>query len=63
MSSNGKADLDVIMICAGVAGLYAIYRLRKQGLKVRAYEAGDGIGGTWFWNRYPGCRCDLEGME
>ena len=48
MASNGKADLDVIIIGAGVAGLYAIYRLRKQGLKVRAYEAGDGIGGTWF---------------
>ena len=63
MASNGKADLDVIIIGAGVAGLYAIYRLRKQGLKVRAYEAGDGIGGTWFWNRYPGCRCDVESME
>ena len=59
----GKADFDVIIIGAGVAGLYAIYRLRKQGLKIRAYEAGDGIGGTWFWNRYPGCRCDVESME
>ena len=60
---GGKADFDVIIIGAGVAGLYAIYRLRKKGLKIRAYEAGDGIGGTWFWNRYPGCRCDVESME
>ena len=58
-----KPDLDVIIIGAGGAGLYAIYRLRKQGLQVRAYEAGDGIGGTWFWSRYPGCRCDVESME
>lgn len=62
-SGTQKADLDVIIIGAGVAGLYAIYRLRKQGLNIRAYEAGDGIGGTWFWNRYPGCRCDVESME
>ena len=63
MNSKEKSDLDVIIIGAGVAGLYAIYRLRKMGLKVRAYEAGNGIGGTWFWNRYPGCRCDVESME
>jgi len=55
--------LDAIVVGAGVAGLYAIYRLRKLGLKVRAYEAGSGVGGTWFWNRYPGCRCDIESME
>ena len=55
--------LDVAIVGAGVAGLYAIYRLRKSGLQIRAYEAGDGVGGTWFWNRYPGCRCDVESME
>ena len=55
--------LDVIIVGAGVGGLYAIHRLRKLGLKVRAYEAGSGVGGTWFWNRYPGCRCDVESME
>ncbi len=55
--------LDVAIVGAGVAGLYAIYRLRKSGLRIRAYEAGDGVGGTWFWNRYPGCRCDVESME
>jgi cyclohexanone monooxygenase len=62
-ASNAKPDFDVIIVGGGLAGLYSIYRLRKQGLKVRAYEAGDGVGGTWFWNRYPGCRCDVESME
>ena len=55
--------LDAIVVGAGVGGLYAVYRLRKLGLKVRAYEVGNGIGGTWFWNRYPGCRCDVESLE
>ncbi len=57
------ADFDAVIVGAGVAGLYAIHRLRSLGLRVRAFEAGDGIGGTWFWNRYPGCRCDLESMD
>ncbi|MCY3755898.1 MAG: NAD(P)/FAD-dependent oxidoreductase, partial [Alphaproteobacteria bacterium] len=56
-------DLDVAIVGAGVGGLYAIHRLRKSGFRVRAFEAGDGIGGTWYWNRYPGCRCDVESME
>src|SRR5947209_17324174 len=54
---------DVVIVGAGVSGLYAIHRLRKLGLKVRAFEAGNGVGGTWYWNRYPGCRCDVESME
>src|ERR1700730_5162438 len=54
---------DAIIVGAGVGGLYAIHRLRKLGLKVRACEAGDGVGGTWYWNRYPGCRCDVESLE
>src|SRR6478609_5960155 len=54
---------DAIIVGAGVGGLYAIHRLRKLGLKVRAFEAGDGVGGTWYWNRYPGCRCDVESLE
>jgi cation diffusion facilitator CzcD-associated flavoprotein CzcO len=45
---------DAIIVGAGVGGLYAIHRLRKLGLSVRAFEAGDGVGGTWYWNRYPG---------
>ncbi|MGI9410954.1 MAG: flavin-containing monooxygenase [Hyphomicrobiaceae bacterium] len=60
---EGALSLDVAIVGAGVAGLYAIHRLRRAGLKIRAFEAGSGIGGTWFWNRYPGCRCDVESME
>ncbi|MCB1509616.1 MAG: NAD(P)/FAD-dependent oxidoreductase [Hyphomicrobiaceae bacterium] len=56
-------ELDVIIVGAGVGGLYAIHKLRGQGMNVRAFEAGSGVGGTWFWNRYPGCRCDIESME
>ncbi len=54
---------DAVIVGAGVGGLYAIHRLRKLGLKVRAFEAGGGVGGTWYWNRYPGCRCDVESLE
>jgi cyclohexanone monooxygenase len=56
-------QLDVAIVGGGLAGLYAIHRLRRLGLKVRAYEAGSGVGGTWFWNRYPGARCDVESLE
>ncbi|MDR5814138.1 NAD(P)/FAD-dependent oxidoreductase [Caballeronia sp. LZ033] len=56
-------DVDVIIVGAGFAGLYALYRFRKLGLRVRAFEAGSGIGGTWFWNRYPGARCDVDSLE
>ena len=62
-AASPAADLDVIIIGAGVGGLYAIHKLRQQGLKVRAFEQGDGVGGTWYWNRYPGCRCDVESLE
>ena len=51
---------DAIVIGAGVAGLYQLYRLRQIGLSVRLYEDGSGVGGTWYWNRYPGCRFDSE---
>lgn len=51
---------DAIIIGAGVTGLYQLYRLRELGLSVRIYEAASGVGGTWFWNRYPGCRFDSE---
>ena len=47
----------------GLAGLYALYRLRKMGLRAQILEAGKDIGGTWFWNRYPGARCDVESLE
>ena len=51
---------DAIIIGAGIAGIYQLYRLRELGLSVRVFEAGDGIGGTWYWNRYPGARFDSE---
>jgi cyclohexanone monooxygenase len=54
---------DVIVVGAGFSGLYLIYRLRKLGLSVRVLEAADDIGGTWWWNRYPGARCDVESMQ
>ncbi len=54
---------DVIVVGAGFAGLYAIHRLRNAGMTVQAIEAGDGVGGTWYWNRYPGARCDVESLE
>jgi cation diffusion facilitator CzcD-associated flavoprotein CzcO len=53
-------SLDAIVIGAGVAGLYQLYRLRGLGLDVRVYEAGSDVGGTWYWNRYPGARFDSE---
>ncbi|MFN0316997.1 MAG: flavin-containing monooxygenase [Burkholderiales bacterium] len=62
-AASAPANLDVIVVGAGVGGLYTLYRLRKMGLRVRVFEAGSGVGGTWFWNRYPGCRCDVESME
>ena len=52
-------DFDAVVVGAGFAGLYALYRLRDEmGMSVRVYETGDGVGGTWYWNRYPGARCD-----
>jgi len=53
-------QFDVIVIGAGVTGLYALYRLRELGLSVQSFESGGGVGGTWYWNRYPGCRFDSE---
>lgn len=56
-----KTDFDVIVVGAGFAGLYALYHLRDVlGFSVRVFETGDGVGGTWYWNRYPGARCDSE---
>jgi cation diffusion facilitator CzcD-associated flavoprotein CzcO/acetyl esterase/lipase len=54
---------DAIVVGAGFAGLYALHRLRGDGLRVRVLEQGDGVGGTWYWNRYPGARCDIESVD
>src|SRR5687768_9923728 len=53
-------DYDAIVIGAGISGLYQLYRLRELGMRVRVLEAGTGVGGTWYWNRYPGARFDSE---
>ena len=53
-------DYDAIIIGAGMSGLYQLYRLRELGMKVRVFEAGTNVGGTWYWNRYPGARFDSE---
>jgi hypothetical protein len=53
-------NFDVVVIGAGVTGLYALYRLRGLGLSVRVLDEASGVGGTWYWNRYPGCRFDSE---
>ena len=63
-SGNGQADAyDVVVVGAGFAGMYMLYRLRGLGFSVRVYEQGSGVGGTWYWNRYPGARCDVESMQ
>jgi cyclohexanone monooxygenase len=57
---GSDADCDVVVIGAGFAGLYAIHRFTELGFRVRAFEKGGGVGGVWYWNRYPGARCDCE---
>jgi cyclohexanone monooxygenase len=56
-------DFDAVIVGAGFAGMYMLYRLREMELSVRVLEAGSDIGGTWYWNRYPGARCDVESMQ
>ena len=56
-------NFDAVVIGAGFAGLFMLYKLRELGLIVRVFEAASELGGTWFWNRYPGARCDVESME
>ena len=58
--TDATADFDAIIIGAGVSGLYQLYKLRELGLKVRVFETGTNVGGTWYWNRYPGARFDSE---
>jgi cyclohexanone monooxygenase len=61
---KSQADAyDVVVVGAGFAGMYMLHRLRGLGFSVRVYEQGSGVGGTWYWNRYPGARCDVESMQ
>ena len=59
----GTDAYDVVVVGAGFAGMYMLHRLRGQGLSIRVYEQGGDVGGTWYWNRYPGARCDVESMQ
>jgi len=56
------AQFDVVIVGARFAGLYLLYRLRGLGMSARVYEMGGNVGGTWYWNRYPGARCDAESL-
>jgi len=60
--TSGPDRPDAVVVGAGFAGLYALHLLRQRGLSVRLFEAGDDVGGTWYWNRYPGARCDIESI-
>ncbi|PXY30808.1 flavin-containing monooxygenase [Prauserella flavalba] len=62
-SSTVPTELDAVVVGAGFSGLYMLYRLRELGMSARVFEAGDDVGGTWYWNRYPGARCDVESMH
>lgn len=62
-SKTAIRTLDAIVVGAGFAGLYMLHRLRSLGLNARIYEAASGPGGTWFWNRYPGARCDIPSLQ
>jgi cyclohexanone monooxygenase len=61
-SSDGER-VDVAVVGAGFGGMYMVHRARALGLAVRAFDAADDVGGTWYWNRYPGARCDVESLE
>lgn len=59
----GEETFDLVIVGAGFAGMYMLHRARAMGLRSRVFEAGSGVGGTWYWNRYPGARCDVDSME
>ncbi len=57
-----EGDYDAVVVGAGFGGLYALHRLRELGLSVIGFEAAPEVGGTWYWNRYPGVRCDVPSL-
>jgi cyclohexanone monooxygenase len=61
--TDGRNEFDVVIVGAGFAGLYALYKFRSAGFSVRVFEAAPDVGGTWYWNRYPGARCDVESVD
>lgn len=60
---NSQCDLDAVVVGAGFGGLYMMHLLQQQGFTAQGIERGSDVGGTWYWNRYPGCQCDVESME
>ena len=56
-------NFDVVIVGAGFAGMYMLHKCRELGLSTRVFEVGEGVGGTWYWNRYPGARCDVESVQ
>jgi cyclohexanone monooxygenase len=56
-------DLDTVIVGAGFSGMYALHLMRQRGMSAVVFEAGDSVGGTWYWNRYPGARCDVESIN
>ena len=60
---SGKSEVDVVVVGAGFSGLYLLHRLRKAGFSTRVLESADDVGGTWYWNRYPGARCDIPTID
>ena len=62
-SAIQPSTVDVVIVGAGFSGLYLLHRFEKEGFSARCFERGDGVGGTWYWNRYPGARCDVESMQ
>lgn len=60
--TGNDVDVDCVVIGAGFGGMYAAHALEKAGFSIRGFEAGNGVGGTWYWNRYPGARCDVESL-
>ena len=63
MADLQGGDFDAVIVGAGFSGLYMLHRLRGLGLRAHVVEAGNGVGGTWYWNRYPGARCDIQSLE
>src|SRR5436853_1988776 len=62
-SESTSAEVDVVVVGAGFAGLYMLHKLRTLGFSATVIERADDVGGTWYWNRYPGARCDIESLD
>jgi len=63
LKHSKTTDVDVVIVGAGFGGLYALHLLRERGFSTATFEVGSSVGGTWYWNRYPGARCDVESLD